>query len=107
MSDYHAEFEEALREALMLLEVNHPTRPFAQGIGASTEGDLPQCRMVDGMVNQLYDAVGPLMLVFISHGQPVQSASVSALSSVIRSALEMGFATGRVFQSHGFNVPAR
>jgi hypothetical protein len=38
-------------------------------------------------------------------GQPVDVASQLAIDSAIRSALEVGFATGRVFQSHGFNVP--
>ena len=101
MSDYHAEFEESLQEAAMLLHINHPTDH-----GVAREGDLPPCRMVDGMVGQLCESVGPLMLAYIRMGQPVEMASHLALESVIRSALEVGFATGRVFQSHGFNVPA-
>jgi hypothetical protein len=102
MSDYHAEFEESLHEAVMLLHINHPTKH-----GMALEGDLPPCRMIDGLVGQLRDGLGPLILAFINMGYPVDKASLLALESVIRSGLEVGFATGRVFQSHGFNVPAK
>ena|ERR1035437_3667364 len=102
MSDYHAEFEESLQEAAMLLHINHPT----DSDGVAHEGDLPPCRMIDGVVGQLRESVGPLILAYINMGQPVDRASYLALESVLRSALEVGFATGRVFQSHGFDVPA-
>jgi hypothetical protein len=102
MSDYHAQFEESLREGSMLLQINHPTVH-----GVSHEGDLPPCGMVDGVVNHLTESVPLLLLHYISQGHPVDSASSLAMESVIRSALEVGFATGRVFQAHGYNVPAR
>src|ERR1035437_9899912 len=102
MSDYHAEFEESLQEASMLLHINHPT----DRNGVAHEGDLPPCRMIDGVVRQLRDSVGPLLLAYINMGHPVDVASQLALESIVRSTLEVGFATGRVFQSHGFNVPA-
>jgi hypothetical protein len=100
MSDYHAEFEESLKEASMLLHINHPTTH-----GAASEGDLPQCGMIDGLVSHLRESIPLLLLTYISMGQPVDVASQLAIDSAIRSALEVGFATGRVFQSHGFNVP--
>ena len=102
MSDYHAQFEESLQEGSMLLQINHPTEH-----GMAHEGDLPPCGMVDGLVSHLCESVPLLLLRYISMGQPVDAASHLALESVIRSALEVGFATGRVFQSHGYNVPAR
>jgi hypothetical protein len=98
---YHTDFEESLQEASMLLHINHPT----DSDGHSTEGDLPQCGMIDSWSKQLRDGVGPLMLAYISMGHPVGVASQMAMESLLRSALEIGFATGRVFQSHGFNVP--
>jgi len=97
---YHTEFEESLQEASMLLHINHPTQH-----GVANEGDLPACGMIDSVVGHLVESVGPLMLAYISTGQPVEVASHLALESAVRSALEVGFATGRVFQSHGYNVP--
>jgi hypothetical protein len=102
MSDYHREFEESLQEGSMLLQINHPLSPH----GMASEGDLPQCGMIDGLVGHLTGSVPMLLLHYISMGHPVEVASHLAMESVIRSALEVGFATGRVFQSHGFNVPA-
>jgi len=102
MSDYHTQFEESLQEGSMLLQINHPTLH-----GVAHEGDLPPCGMVDGLVGHLVESVPLLLLHYISMGQPVDAASHLAMESIIRSALEVGFATGRVFQSHGFNVPAR
>lgn len=99
---YHAQFEESLQEASMLLHINHPAEN-----GVAAEGDLPPCLMIDGVVAHLDEAVGQLMLAFVATGQPVEMASHLAMESAIRSALELGFATGRVFQSHGYNVPAR
>lgn len=105
MSDYHAQFEEALQEATMLLHIHHPTERIPTLGHVAHEGDLPPCGMLDGVVGQLREAVGPLVLTYIAQGAPVGEASYLALESVLRSALEVGFATGRVFQSHGFNVP--
>ena len=101
MSDYHAQFEESLQEGSMLLQISHPTVH-----GVAHEGDLPPCGMVDGVVNHLSESVPLLLLHYISTGHPVDMASHLAIESAVRSALEVGFATGRVFQSHGFNVPA-
>jgi len=100
MSDYHAQFEESLQEGSMLLHINHPA-PH----GVANEGDLPQCGMIDGLVSHLRESVPLLLLTYVSMGQPVDAASQLAIDSAIRSALEVGFATGRVFQSHGYNVP--
>jgi hypothetical protein len=99
---YHTEFEESLQEASMLLQINHPTEN-----GVAHEGDLPPCLMVDGVVSYLTESVPLLLLHYVSTGQPVEMASTLAMESAIRSALEVGFATGRVFQSHGYNVPAK
>jgi hypothetical protein len=101
--DYHLAFEESLQEASMLLHINHPTDQH----GIANEGDLPQCGMIDDWVNQLVKDVGPMMLTYIAAGHPVTVASHLALASAIHSAVEVGFATGRVFQSHGFDVPVR
>jgi len=100
MSDYHAQFEEALQEASMLLQIKHPMKH-----GVATEGDLPSCGMIDSLAGYLRNSVGHLMLAYIASGQSVDMASQLAIESAIRSALELGFATGRVFQSHGYNVP--
>jgi len=102
MSDYHAQFEESLQEGSMLLHINHPTVD-----GMASEGDLPQCLMIDGLAAHLRDSVPLLLLTYIGAGRTVDMASQLAIESVIRSALEVGFATGRVFQSHGYNVPVR
>jgi hypothetical protein len=100
--DYHAQFEEALLEGSMLLNLHHPTHH-----GVATEGDLPPCQMIDRVVNSLEAALGPLILIFVASGNPIETANHKAMESLLRSALEVGFATGRVFQSHGYDVPAK
>lgn len=100
---YHSQFEEALQEGSMLLHLHHPATH-----GLATEGDLPQqCQMIDGVVSQLEASLGPLLLLFVGTGNSVDEAQHRALESLLRSALELGFATGRVFQSHGYDVPMK
>jgi hypothetical protein len=100
--DYHRQVEEALKEGSMLLQLHHPTNH-----GVSTEGDLPECLLIDNMIGQLNEALGPLVLLFVSTGDSVDGAQHKAMQSLLRSALEIGFATGRVFQSHGYDVPVK
>ena len=84
----------------MLLHLHHPTHH-----GVATAGDLPECLLIDSVISQLDAAVGPLLLTFVSIGNSIDAAQHKAMESVLRSALEVGFATGRVFQSHGYDVP--
>ena len=101
MSTYPEQFDEALLEAVMLLHINHPI----QANGAALEGDLPQSAHLIRMCSDLQRMVIPVMLGYIQQGENVEDASELAMVSVLSSALELGFATGRVFQAHGYDVP--